>query len=100
MEHEFLSELLRDESCPPNSSQAHPQTELVSTILSDASHAVGTDSIDEAMRVQLISEGRKLGGIPLMSVVKQQRGGPGANCIELDSQLLFHSHQAILPTLS
>ena len=75
----------------------------MSAIASDASNAVGTDAIDEAIerkRVQLVSEVRKLGGIPLMSVVKQQRGGPGANCIELDSQLLFHSHQAILPTLS
>jgi hypothetical protein len=78
--HEFVPELLRDESCPPNSSQAHPQTELVSAIASDASNTVATDSIDEGIewkRVQLVSEVRKLGGIPLMSVVEQQRGGPG-----------------------
>ena len=60
----------------------------MSAIASDASHAVGTDSIDEAIerkRVQLVSEVRKVGGIPLMSVVEQQRGGPGANRIELVS---------------
>src|SRR5512140_295319 len=54
--------------------QAHPQAELVSAIASDASHAVGTDSIDKAIerkRVQLVSEVRKLGSIPLMSVVEQ-----------------------------
>ncbi|HTG16292.1 MAG TPA: hypothetical protein VK747_13665, partial [Blastocatellia bacterium] len=56
--HEFLPELLRDKSCPPNSSQAHPQTELVSAIASDASNAVKADSIDEAIerkRVELVS---------------------------------------------
>ena len=60
----------------------------MSAIASDASHAVGTDSIDEAIerkRVQLVSEVRKLGGIALMSVVEQQRGGPEANRIELVS---------------
>ena len=75
----------------------------MSAIAGDASHVVGTDSIDEAVerkRVQLLSEVRKLGGIHLMIIVEQQRGGPGANRIELDSQLLFRSHQAILPTLS
>ena len=57
----MLSELLRDESCPPNSSQAQPEAELVSAIASDASHAVGIDSIDEAIerkRVQPVSEVR------------------------------------------
>ena len=60
----------------------------MNAIASDASHAVGTDSIDEAIegkRVQLVSEVRKVGGIPLMSVVEQQRGGPEANRIELVS---------------
>ena len=47
---------------------------------SDASNAVGADSIGEAIErkgVQPVSEVRKLGGIPLLSDVEQQRGGPG-----------------------
>ena len=79
-EHEFLPEPSRDECCPPNSSQAHPQTELVSAIASDASHGVGTGSIDEAIERKSVNSYPRYENWAAnlwMSVVEQQRGGPG-----------------------